>query len=177
MPAQCNAGQLGFSCVDRRRVVTTFDGGTVSSHAGALLLGKADAAIGLIDRLAGCFIDGRDPDLIEHTVRTLIGQRVFGLALGYEDLNDHEQLRHDPVFGALLGKSVRKVSRVGLRARCHRQEAAQPLAQHLRNPTDSEPEPVRKNPAGYSAYARASAAKSGLKRQPADSLQLTLGQA
>ena len=58
----------------------------------------------MIDRLAGCFIDERNPDLIEHTVRTLIGQRVFGMALGYEDLNDHEQLRHDPVFGALLGK-------------------------------------------------------------------------
>ena len=63
------------------------------------------SAIGLIDRLAGCFIDERNPDLIEHTVRTLIGQRVFGMALGYEDLNDHEQLRHDAVFGALLGAS------------------------------------------------------------------------
>jgi hypothetical protein len=104
MPTQCNAEQLQFSCVERRRVVVAFDGGTVSSDAGALLLGRTDAAIGLIDRLAGCFIDERDPDLIEHTVRTLIGQRVFGMALGYEDLNDHESLRHDPVFGALLGK-------------------------------------------------------------------------
>jgi hypothetical protein len=69
-----------------------------------LLLGKADEAIGLIDRLAGCFTDYRKPELIEHTVRTLVGQRVFGIALGYEDLNDHEQLRHDPVLGALLGK-------------------------------------------------------------------------
>jgi hypothetical protein len=85
-------------------VVAAFDGGTVSSDAGALLLGKADAAIGLIDRLARCFDDQRQANLIEHSVRTLIGQRVFGLALGYEDLNDHEQLRHDPVFGALLGK-------------------------------------------------------------------------
>lgn len=104
MPTQCNAEQLQFSCVERRRVVAAFDGGTVSSDAGALLLGKVDAAIGLIDRLAGCFIDERDPDLIEHPVRTLVGQRVFGMALGYEDLNDHESLRHDPVFGALLGK-------------------------------------------------------------------------
>jgi hypothetical protein len=104
MPTQCNAEQLEFSCVERRRVVAAFDGGTVSSDAGALLLGKADAAIGLIDRLTGCFIDERDPNLIEHSVRTLVGQRVFGMALGYEDLNDHESLRHDPVFGALLGK-------------------------------------------------------------------------
>jgi len=104
MHTECNAEQLRFSCVERRRVVAAFDGGTVSSDAGALLLGKADEAIGLIDRLAGCFVDYRKPELIEHTVRTLIGQRVFGIALGYEDLNDHEQLRHDPVWGALLGK-------------------------------------------------------------------------
>jgi Transposase DDE domain group 1 len=104
MRTQCNAEQLEFSSVERRRVVADFGGGTVSSDAGALLLGKTDAAIGLIDRLAGCFTDHRRPELIEHSVRTLIGQRVFGLALGYEDLNDHEQLRHDPVMGALLGK-------------------------------------------------------------------------
>lgn len=104
MPTQCNAQQLEFSCVERRRVVAAFDGGRVSSDAGALLLQRADQAIGLIDRLAKCFIDQRDPDLIEHSVRTLIGQRVFGMALGYEDLNDHEHLRHDAVFGALLGK-------------------------------------------------------------------------
>jgi hypothetical protein len=85
-------------------VVAGFDGGTVSSDAGGLLLGRADEAIGLIDRLAGCFIDERNPELIEHAVRTLIGQRVFGMALGYEDLNDHESLRHDAVFGTLLGK-------------------------------------------------------------------------
>jgi hypothetical protein len=85
-------------------VIAAFDGGTVSSNAGAVLLGKADAAIGLIDRLAGCFTDGRKAELIEHSVRTLIGQRVFGMALGYEDLNDHDALRHDPVMGALLGK-------------------------------------------------------------------------
>jgi hypothetical protein len=104
MPTQCNAEQLEFAGVGRRRVVAAFDGGTVSSDAGALLLGQADAAIGLIDRLAGCFSDGRKAELIEHSVRTLVGQRVFGMALGYEDLNDHDQLRHDPVFGALLGK-------------------------------------------------------------------------
>lgn len=104
MPTQCNAEQLEFSCVGRRRVVAAFDGGTVSSDAGALLLQRTDQAIGLIDRLAKCFVDRRDPRLIEHSVRTLIGQRVFGMAMGYEDLNDHEQLRHDPVFGTLLGK-------------------------------------------------------------------------
>lgn len=104
MPTQCNAEQLQFSCVERRRVVAAFDGGTVSSDAGALLLGRTDEAIGLIDRLARCFVDERKPELIEHSVRTLIGQRVFGMALGYEDLNDHDSLRHDAVFGTLLGK-------------------------------------------------------------------------
>jgi hypothetical protein len=104
MPTECNAEQLEFSCVGRRRLVAGFDGGTVSSDGGALLLGRTDEAIGLIDRLSECFIDERKPWLIEHTVRTLIGQRVFGIALGYEDLNDHDQLRHDPVLGALLGK-------------------------------------------------------------------------
>jgi hypothetical protein len=95
---------MEFSCVERRRVVAAFDGGRISSDAGALLLQRTDQAIGLIERLTQCFIDRRDPRLIEHSVRTLIGQRVLGMALGYEDLNDHEQLRHDPVFGALLGK-------------------------------------------------------------------------
>jgi hypothetical protein len=71
------------------------------------LLGRADAAIGLMDWLAACFVDERSADRIEHSVRTLIGQRVFGLALGDEDLNDHERLRHDPVRGApLAGKST-----------------------------------------------------------------------
>jgi hypothetical protein len=108
MPTQCNAercaDQMEFSVVEGRRVVAAFDGGRVSSDAGAVLLGKADRAIGLLDRLAGCFLDQRKADSIEHTVRTLIGQRVFAMALGYEDLNDHEQLRHDPVMGTLLGK-------------------------------------------------------------------------
>src|SRR5450755_2874274 len=104
MPTQCNAEQLEFAGVGRRRVVAAFDGGTVSSDAGALLLGRTDEAIGLLDRLSRCFIDQRNPELIEHSVRTLIGQRVFGMALGYEDLNDHERLRHDPLWGALLGK-------------------------------------------------------------------------
>lgn len=108
MQTECSAEQLQFSCVERRRVVAGFDGGLVSSDAGALLLGRADEAIGLVDRLAGCFTDLRHADWIEHSVRTLVGQRVFGIALGYEDLNDHEQLRHDPVFGALLGKLAPK---------------------------------------------------------------------
>jgi len=85
-------------------VEAAFDGGLVSSDAGALLLGATDRAIGLIDRFAACFHDERREDLIEHEVATLVGQRVFGIALGYEDLNDHDELRHDPLMAVLAGK-------------------------------------------------------------------------
>ena len=81
-----------------------FDGGLITSDAGALLLGATDKAIRLIERFASCFRDGRDGCQIEHTVATLVGQRVFGLALGYEDVCDHDRLRHDPVFAVLVGK-------------------------------------------------------------------------
>jgi hypothetical protein len=85
-------------------VVASFDGGAMTSDAGALLLGATDRAIGLMDRFASCFRDARSPELIEHAVRTLVGQRVFGIALGYEDLVDHDTLRHDPVMAVLAGK-------------------------------------------------------------------------
>jgi hypothetical protein len=85
-------------------VVAAFDGGAVTSDAGGLLLGATERAIGLVGRFAGCFTDHRRADLIEHEVTTLVGQRVFGTALGYEDLNDHDQLRHDPVKATLVGK-------------------------------------------------------------------------
>jgi hypothetical protein len=88
-------------------VVADFDGGMVSSDAGALLLGETDKAIRLIDRFAACFRDGRHPAYVLHDVRTLIAQRVFGLALGYEDLVDHDEVRRDPILGAMLGKLER----------------------------------------------------------------------
>jgi hypothetical protein len=104
MPTECIADSFGFAPVEGRRVEASFDGGTITSDAGGLLLGSTDRAIGLIDRFARCFKDRRDPGLIEHAVHTLVGQRVFGLALGYEDLNDHDHLRHDPLLAVLLGK-------------------------------------------------------------------------
>src|SRR5262249_39690215 len=85
-------------------VVASFDGGAITSDAGGLLLGATDRAIGLIERFAACFIDRRDPRLVEHVVGTLIGQRVFGIALGYEDVNDHDELRHGPLMAVLAGK-------------------------------------------------------------------------
>jgi hypothetical protein len=89
-------------------VVADFDGGMVSSDAGALLLGETDKAIRLVDRFAACFRDGRRRAYVVHEVKTLVAQRVFGLALGYVDLVDHDELRRDPVLGVLLGKLDRE---------------------------------------------------------------------
>jgi hypothetical protein len=95
---------FGFARVEGRAVVAGFDGGRTTSDAGALLLGATDRAIRLVERFAGCFTDSRAPELIEHEVATLVGQRVFGIALGYEDLVDHDELRHDPTMAVLAGK-------------------------------------------------------------------------
>ena len=102
MRAHCNLDLFGFALVEGRSVVAAFDGGAMTSDAGALLLGAADRAVGLIDRFAACFVDRRDGRLIEHELRTLVGQRVLGIALGYEDLIDHDELRHDPVLAGKL---------------------------------------------------------------------------
>lgn len=104
MPTQCSVDLFGFARVGGRRVEAGFDGGAITSDAGALLLGATDRAIRLVGRMASCFSDSRRPDLIEHGVGTLVGQRVFGIALGYEDLNDHDHLRHDPAMAVLAGK-------------------------------------------------------------------------
>ena len=104
MPTECSTTLFDFAPVEDRRVVARFDGGTMTSNAGAVLLGSADKAVRLVERAAGCFIDRRDPSLIEHSVATLVGQRIFGLALGHEDLVDHDALRHDPLFAVLAGK-------------------------------------------------------------------------
>lgn len=104
MQTQCNPRQYEFSGVGRRAVVAAFDGGTVSTDAGALLLRRADEAIGLLRRLGACFRDERSPEAIEFPVQTLVAQRVLGIALGYEDLNDHDRLRFDPLLGAVIGR-------------------------------------------------------------------------
>ena len=104
MPTECISDLFGFARVESRRVEAAFDGGAVTSNGGALLLGATERAIGLVAGFARCFQDGRDPALTEHSVATLVGQRVFALALGYEDLIDHDELRHDPVMAVLAGK-------------------------------------------------------------------------
>jgi Transposase DDE domain group 1 len=104
MPTECTLRLFDFEAVERRAVVASFAGGDITSNAGALLLGQVDRGIGLTRRFAACFTDRRDPRYVEHRVETLVGQRIFGLALGYEDLNDHDELRRDPTFAVLAGK-------------------------------------------------------------------------
>src|SRR5512144_3164474 len=105
MQTECISGQLEFEGFDGRRVVAAFDGGAVTSDAGALLLRETDRAIRLIERVAACFSDGRDPGQLIHALPTLVGQRIVAIALGYEDVNDHDKLRFDPVL-ALFGDSL-----------------------------------------------------------------------
>jgi hypothetical protein len=104
MPTECSADLFGFAPVEGRAVVAGFDGGRMTSAAGAMLLGATDRQIRLVERFAGCFTDDRMAELVEHTVPRMVGQRVFGIALGYEDLIDHDQLRYDPVMAVLGGK-------------------------------------------------------------------------
>ncbi len=104
MPTECSPTRFDFAPVEGHKVVASFDGGAIISDAGALLLGAADKMLGLTRGLAACFKDHRDPDLIEHSLETLLMQRVVGIALGYEDLDDHDILRHDPMMAVLAGK-------------------------------------------------------------------------
>ena len=104
MPTGCNPAMFEFPPVAGRQVVASFDGGAITSDAGALLLGQTDRAIRLTERFATCFTDTRTPELVEHQVETLVMQRVVGIALGYEDLNDHDDIRRDPVLAVLAGK-------------------------------------------------------------------------
>src|SRR5215204_1112191 len=104
MQAECILRLFAFEAVERRSIVAGFDGGAITSNGGALLVGQVDRGLGLMRRFAACFIDRRDPRYVEHQVETLVGQRVFGLVLGYEDLNDHDELRKDPTLAVLAGK-------------------------------------------------------------------------
>jgi hypothetical protein len=105
MATECNQKVFEFHALAQREVVARFDGGRITSDGGGLLLRETERLTGIIRQFAACFTDHRDPDLIEHTVTELIAQRVYGLALGYEDLNDHDELRHDPMLAVLVGKA------------------------------------------------------------------------
>jgi hypothetical protein len=100
----CQQTSFQFQALGARQVVADFSGGQLSSDGGVLLLRELDRSLGLTRSVAACFEDRRDPDLITHPVPELVAQRIFGLALGYEDLNDHQTLRHDPLLAAAAGK-------------------------------------------------------------------------
>lgn len=104
MKTECSGTQLEFQGVGSRRVQAAFNGGHITSDGGALLLREVDERLSISRRFAACFEDHRDPEWIEHTVEELVRQRVYGLALGYEDLNDHEDLRRDPLLAVAAGK-------------------------------------------------------------------------
>jgi Transposase DDE domain group 1 len=116
MQTDCIPAQLGFQALGHRRVETDFDAGIVTGDAGALLLREVGRAMGLIERVASCFTDARDPDRCEHSIQTLLAQRIYGLALGYEDVNDHDQLRRDPLL-AVLAESTDPIGQDRVRPR------------------------------------------------------------
>ena len=105
MSTECNQFVFGFHPLKHREIRAQFDGGAITTEGGGLLLREVEKRIGIVRQFAACFRDYRNPDLIEHTVEELVAQRVYGLALGYEDLNDHEELRKDPLLAVLVEKS------------------------------------------------------------------------
>ena len=143
MQTECILDMFGFEAVEGRQVIAAFDGGAITSDAGALLLGATDRAVRMVDRLASCFVDRRSQAQVEHSVATLVGQRIFAIALGYEDLNDHETLRHDPLIAVLAGKLEAR------RADC----AAVAGKSTLNRLELSKPEPSRYHKISYDAEA------------------------
>jgi hypothetical protein len=128
---ECNQETFTFTAHFSRRVEAGFRAGQVSTDGGALLLREVDRKINLLGRLAGCFLDGRAPLLVKHPLPQMLAQRIYGLALGYEDLNDHEQLRTDPLLAVLSGKreleeplagksTLNRLELVGRSARYHK---------------------------------------------------------
>jgi hypothetical protein len=105
MTTECNQSSFEFHSLNQRKVIARFDGGNITSDAGILLLRKVEKRTGLIGGLAQCFRDYRDARWVEHSVEELLGQRLFGMCLGYEDLNDHDQLRSDPMLAVAVGKA------------------------------------------------------------------------
>ena len=156
MKRQCTPIQLEFLPLGRRKVTARFDGGRLSSDAGGMLLGEVDARIGLLDRVAQCFQDYRDPEAVEHSVRDLVAQRIYALALGYEDLNDHDELCRDSLLAMLVGKSD-IVGETRARAR----DKGYPLASSstLNRLELSDPETARSN-----RYKRIAGDNDGLDR-------------
>ena len=123
MNTECDPVRMDFEDVGRRKVEAAFDGGHLSSDAGAILLREAEERLNVVGRFADCFTDHRDPRYVEHSVMELLRQRVLGIALGYEDLNDHNKLRLDPLFALASGKEDLEG-----KERRHEEDCGKPLA-------------------------------------------------
>jgi hypothetical protein len=121
--SECIPTSFAFQSLGNRDVLAAFDGGLITSDAGALLLREVDAKFGFLDKFAACFTDHRDAECVEHPLVDLLKQRIFGICLGYEDLNDHDQLRFDP----LLATAVGKTDPLG-QNRIHKTDHGKPLA-------------------------------------------------
>ncbi len=106
MSTQCTTEQLTFQGFDGAPVVADFNGGEITSDAGSLLLEQVERAVGIIARLTQCFIDERDQQLVKHSLQSMLAQRIFAICLGYEDINDHEQLRYDPLLQMICRKAA-----------------------------------------------------------------------
>ena len=104
MTPQCNIEQLHFQGLGQRKVVASFDGGTITSDARALILREIDSANNYFESFSSCFVDYRDQRFVEHSVKDLVSQRTVGICLGYEDINDHDELRRDPLLATVCGK-------------------------------------------------------------------------
>ena len=102
MTTQCSESKLVFHELDSREVEARFDGGEITSDAGGILLREVEKRTRILGRMSECFADHRAPERIEHTVESLVKQRVLGLCLGYEDLNDHDELCRDPMLGSAM---------------------------------------------------------------------------
>src|SRR4051812_34126056 len=136
MATECSNSYLDFPMLGSRQILADFDGGSISSDGGALLLRETEQLTGIIRQFAACFTDHRKPDLDEHTVEELLAQRVYALALGYEDLNDHDDLRRDPLLACVVGKP----DPTGMTRR-RRRDRGKALVASDRNP--GEPEETR----------------------------------
>ena len=149
---ECISSSFAFQDLGSREVHAAFDGGRITSDGGAWLLREIDQKFRFLERFAACFTDHRDPDLIEHPLVDLLKQRVFGLCLGYEDLNDHDRLRLDPLLAVLVGKTdpLGGAPRASGRPRQSpgRQEHAQPPRTHPRRGRRGQPLQEDRRPPG-----------------------------
>src|SRR5712691_8571399 len=108
---ECKPKPYEFHALGSREVVAQFDGGDITSDAGGLILREVEQRTGILKKFGACFVDYRNPEAIEHPVEDLVAQRAYGLCLGYEDLNDHDQLRADPLLAVMVGKTDPKGER------------------------------------------------------------------